>query len=193
MSDLKWRQSSETESGEASGSSGSGSSSAAWWEEASARSTLAAVATTGARGEVRYRRVARRAYLRAKGVPARGELRLGQRQETGSAAEESSSHLVLQNLEAGPQRSNKKVPHAGPQRSNKKVSHYSSSTLSRFCSNVAEAEILAATADAGPRLKHLHLNKHHFRWPWESGTGGDSEATETAKDARPPVPAAFRQ
>jgi hypothetical protein len=81
MSDLKWRQSSETESGEASGSSGSGSSSAAWWEEASARSTLAAVATTGARGEVGYRRVARRAYLRAKGVPAHGELRLGQRQE----------------------------------------------------------------------------------------------------------------
>jgi hypothetical protein len=34
-----------------------------------------------ARGEVGYRRVARRAYLRAKGVPAHGELRLGQRQE----------------------------------------------------------------------------------------------------------------
>jgi hypothetical protein len=53
-------------------------------------------------------------------------------------------------------------------------------TLARFfCSAVAEAEILAAAAEACPRLKHLRLNKHRFRW--HSGAAGDSEATEIAK------------
>lgn len=64
------------------------------------------------------------------------------------------------------------------------VSIYSSGlslSLSRFFrSTVSAAEILAAAAEACPRLKDLRLNKHRFRW--HAGTaGGDSEATEIAK------------